>query len=73
VYAKFGKPLYYIREEGTNSEVYPVDDEDRSQAGTVRVWYIEDRVISTGCYMTNKKTAEPDKPVSGIPLAQGWL
>ena len=54
VYAKFGKPQYYVRESGTYSEMYPVDDENRSQAGTVRIWYVGDRVTRTGCYMTNK-------------------
>ncbi len=52
VYAKFGTPRYYVRELGTYSEVYPVDD--AGQSGTVRIWYDGDRVIKTGGYMTNK-------------------
>jgi len=52
VYAKFGLPKYYVRERGTYSEVYPVDEGD--QAGGVRVWYDGDKVRKTGCIMTNK-------------------
>lgn len=52
VYAKFGKPKYYVRERGTYSEVYPVDEGD--QAGTVRIWYEADKVTRTGSYETNK-------------------
>jgi hypothetical protein len=52
VYAKFGKPKYYVKERGTYSEVYPVDEGD--QAGTVRIWYEADKVTRTGCYETNK-------------------
>jgi hypothetical protein len=54
VYAKFGVPRYYVRELGTYSEIYPVDDAERGQAGTARVWYDADRVTKAGCYMTNK-------------------
>jgi hypothetical protein len=54
VYTKFGVPRYYVRESGTYSEIYPVDDTERGQAGTVRIWYDGDRVTNTGCYMTNK-------------------
>lgn len=54
VYDKFGVPKYYVRELGTYSEIYPVDDIDRGQAGTVRIWYNGDRVTKTGCYMVNK-------------------
>lgn len=54
VYTKFGTPRYYVRELGTYSEVYPVEDADRGQAGTVRIWYEGDRVTNAGCYMENK-------------------
>jgi hypothetical protein len=54
VHGKFGVPKYYVREFGTYSEIYPVEDVDRVQAGTVRIWYNADRVTKTGCYMTNK-------------------
>ena len=54
VYMKFGVPRYYVREHGTYSEVHPVDDKDRNQAGTARFWYDADLVTNMGCYMTNK-------------------
>ena len=54
VYGKFGVPKYYVRELGTYSEIYLVEDTDRGQAGTVRIWYNGDRVTKTGCYMENK-------------------
>jgi len=54
VYAKFGKPRYFVWEHGTYSEIYPVDDTDRAQVGTVRIWYEADKVTKTGSYMDNK-------------------
>jgi hypothetical protein len=54
VYRRFGVPRYYVREHGTYSEVYPVDDGYRNQAGTARFWFDGDCVTNSGCYMTNK-------------------
>lgn len=54
VYAKFGTPRYYVREFGTYSEIYPINDAGDGQAGTLRVWYDAERVTNTGYYITNK-------------------
>ena len=54
VLKRFGVPRYYVREHGTYSEVYPVDDTHWNQAGTARFWFDGDRVTNSGCYMTNK-------------------
>jgi hypothetical protein len=53
VYATFGMPRYYVRNAGTYSEIYPVEDSHRGQSGTVRIWYNGDRVTKRGCYLTN--------------------
>jgi hypothetical protein len=54
VHAKFGDAKYFVLENGTNSEVFPVDDPMRNQAGTARFWFVNDQVVGTSCYMTNK-------------------
>ncbi len=54
VTGKFGQPKYLVEENGKYSEVYLVDDVNRNQTGTVRIWYEADKVTKTGCYMENK-------------------
>jgi len=54
VQAKFGDPKYLVEDRGAHSEIYPVEDADRNQTGTVRIWYDGDKVTKTGCYMENK-------------------
>jgi hypothetical protein len=54
VHAKFGDPKYLVEDRGAHSEVYPVEDVNRNQTGTVRIWYDGDKVTKAGCYMDNK-------------------
>ncbi|PWU09758.1 MAG: hypothetical protein C5B50_26870 [Verrucomicrobia bacterium] len=49
-----GIPRYFVREKGTYSEVYAIEDTNRSQVGTVRIWYEGDSVTHWGCYMEHK-------------------